>query len=84
MLSPEEKHNFDTLGQAFTAGDVALMECHFKKSGDRIPVVCIAIAREHDYTFVPVALLVTFDPFENLIPPEGAETIDIQTKRTAG
>ncbi len=85
MLTVAEKQNFDMLGIAFAAKDVAMMECHFKQNGDRVPVICIAVREETGMLMMPVALLLTFDPFENLVPPDGAETIDInQNKERPG
>ena len=85
MLTGAEKHNFDMLGSAFANKDVAMMECRFKESGDRVPVICITVGSESGILMMPVALLLTFDPFESLVPPDGAETIDInQNKERPG
>ena len=41
-LLPGHKQNFDTLRQAFLAGDVALMECQLVATGEPVAVICAA------------------------------------------
>ena len=65
----QHKPNFDTLRQAFENGDVALLECQLKTTGESVAVV-VAVNRDSDeFAFVPVAMMFKGNPYEMLNPP---------------
>jgi hypothetical protein len=65
----QHKPNFETLQQAFANGDVALMECQVKATGEAVAVV-VAVNREgEDLSFVPFAMMFNGNPYELLNPP---------------
>ena len=69
-LLPGHKQNFDTLRQAFCAGDVALMECQLVATGEPVAVICAA-NRQADggVEFAPVAMMFQDNPFKAVNPP---------------
>ena len=70
-LLPGYRANFDTLRQAFLAGDAALMECQLAATGEPVAVVCAA--NRHDdgsVEFAPFAMLFDGNPYEMLNPPK--------------
>ncbi len=69
-LAEGYKQNFDTLRQAFAAGDVALMECQLAATGEPVAVICAANRlADGDVQFVPFAMMFQGDPYEMLHPP---------------
>ena len=70
-LAVGHRQNFNTLQQAFFAGDVALMECQLAATGEVVPVLCAA-NRQQDGSleFAPFAMLFTSNPYEILNPPK--------------
>ena len=65
----QHKPNFETLQEAFVNGDVALMECQLKSTGEPVAVV-VAVNREGDeFSFVPFAMMFNGNPYEQLNPP---------------
>ena len=70
-LTIGHKTNFDTLQQAFAAGDVALMECQLASTGEVVPVICAAIRLENgEIEFVPFAMMFNDDPYRLVNPPK--------------
>lgn len=58
----QHKPNFETLRQAFENGDVALLECQLKATGEPVAVV-VAVNRDSDeFAFVPVAMMFNGNP----------------------
>jgi hypothetical protein len=69
-LAVGHKTNFETLKQAFGAGDVALMECELATTGEVVAVICAANRHpDGDIEFVPFATLFNGNPYEMLNPP---------------
>ena len=69
-LSVGYKQNFDTIRRAFAAGDVALMECRLRATGEAVAVVCAANRHEDgSVEFVPMAMMFQDNPYEMLDPP---------------
>lgn len=69
-LSTGYKQNFDTLRQAFAAGDVALMECRLRATDEAVAVICAA--NRHDdgsVQFLPFAMMFQNNPYTMLDPP---------------
>ena len=70
-LSAGYKQNFDTLQQAFAAGDVALMECQLAATGEPVAVICAANRHDDDsVAFAPFAMMFQGNPYEMLNPPD--------------
>lgn len=73
MISEGHKANFNTLELAFYRGDICLMECTDKKTGEPIPVIC-AISKtkddpKDDVNLVPLAKMFLGNPYEEVDPP---------------
>lgn len=62
--------NFDTLQRAADNGDLAVMECTKRETGETVYVVC-AVYRDEDEMFnlVPLAQMFTGNPYEQIDPP---------------
>ena len=70
-LAVGHRRNFNTLQQAFFAGDVALMECQLAATGEVVPVLCAANRqRDGSLEFAPFAMLFNGNPYEILNPPK--------------
>lgn len=57
-ISTDEKQNFETLRRACKNGDLALMECKDRKTGERV-VVIGAVNCHVRYSYVPLAKMLT-------------------------
>lgn len=70
------KENFETLRRAFHHGDVCLMDCIEKSTGEHVAVIC-AVGRESgEYSFTPFAKFFNGNPFELLSPPMEYEKLE--------
>jgi hypothetical protein len=75
MAIPEViKTNFQTLEKAFENGDIGLLECLNRNSGEPAYAICaINILRQADrepeIEMVPFGLMFNHNPYEMLIPP---------------
>lgn len=67
MLSPADKDNFNTLVQAATDDELALMECRDKATGEDTPLV-VAITTRGAVT--PLARMIQGDPIKQYDLPE--------------
>jgi len=76
------RQNFETLQTAFINGDVALMECQSRVTGEPVAVIC-AVNRqpEGDFEFVPFGLMIDGNPYEMLNPPAPAGGFHCQEDR---
>jgi len=67
------KAQFETLKQAFANGDIALMECQRKDTGEIVSVICAVNvtgrSKKFEYRFVPFAQLFNGNPYDLLEPP---------------
>jgi hypothetical protein len=65
--------NFETLRLAFRNGDVALMDCQLKQTGESVAVICAVSRPNGDYEFTPFAMFFNGNPYELLNPanPDG-------------
>ena len=62
--------NFETLGKAFRSGDVALVECTMKSTGEKVATICATETNpDKSVSFTPFAIFLNGDPFELLEPP---------------
>lgn len=74
----KHKTNFETLKKACRDGNVALMDCVLKSTGEHVAAVC-AVSRDDDeqFVFTPFTMFFNGNPFEMLISPmqidEGAQ-----------
>lgn len=70
MINDAVKQNFDTLLHAVMNGRICLMECKRKKDGEIVNLVCV-INYDDDGSVItiPVAEMMTGDPFEDYFPP---------------
>ena len=79
MAIPDSiKTNFHTLGKAFEKGDIALLECRDRSTGEPEYAICaINIRRQADcepeIVMVPFGLMFNSDPYEMLLPPTDPE-----------
>jgi hypothetical protein len=82
LLSAGHKQNFDTLRQAFAAGDVALMECQLVATGEPVAVICAA-NRQADggIEFAPFAMMFQDNPYEMLNPPNSGGGFHTQEEK---
>ena len=73
MISEGYKANFETLKRAGNNGDLALMECTVKATGETAILLCAAYLEGEDYVFSPLARMEDGNPYERYDPP-GEET----------
>lgn len=66
------KQNFETLKRACKNGDLALMQCRWKKTDSPVAVIC-AVSRHDDGggTFMPMGMMFVANPFELVVPDVG-------------
>lgn len=62
--------NFETLQRAFKNGDVCLLECTMKSTGERVATICAVTFDGSEYQFAPFAVMLNGNPYEMLTPPE--------------
>jgi Family of unknown function (DUF6117) len=72
------KTNFHTLEKAFKNGDIALLECRDRNTGEPAYAICAInilrrAAREPEIEMVPLGLMFSSDPYEVLIPASVSE-----------
>lgn len=68
-LTEGMKANFETLKRAAAAGDLALVDCFDKATGESVGCLC-AINRDNDeYEMVPFAIMPYQPLYERLLPP---------------
>jgi len=68
-LLPGHKANFETIKRAVRNGDVALMSCTDKDTGEMVPVLCAVELHGGEYEFKPLAKLFNGNPYEEVLPP---------------
>jgi hypothetical protein len=74
MLSNEHIANFDTLKLASDNGDLVLLDCQDKKTGEKKAVVCAVYKDDAgEFNFVPLAKMFDGNPYEELNPPNPDE-----------
>jgi hypothetical protein len=70
-LAQGHRQNFETLQQAFDAGDVALMECQLATTGEPVAVICAANRLpDGEIEFAPFAMLFDGNPYRTVNPPK--------------
>jgi hypothetical protein len=63
------KENFETLQRAIKAGQVCLMDCTEKATGEHVAVICAINMVGSEYEMVPMARFFNGNPYDELIPP---------------
>ena len=70
----EHQQNFETLKQAFINGDVCLMDCIERSTGEHVAVICaVAKAGNEELAFTPFARFFNGNPYEMLVNPNDPE-----------
>ena len=70
-LNDSARQNFTTMQNAFANGDVALVECIDKATGNTVPVMCAVQYHDNDEVeMVPLAKMFAGNPYDELGPPE--------------
>lgn len=66
-----QKHadNFETLREAFRNGDVCLMDCTDKETGEHVAVICTVQFDGTLYNTTPFAKFFNGNPYDTLEPP---------------
>ena len=65
----QHKENFETLKRAFQSGDVCLMDCIEKASGEHVAVICAVQFVDGEYAMTPFARFFNGNPYELLLSP---------------
>ena len=76
MIKPHHKANFETLGAAFDAGAVCLVEARRVVDGAIVKLVCAISENGDEVNLVPFAELVDEDPYEAYLPSWADEDIN--------
>ena len=70
MINDAVKQNFTTLCDAVKRKRIVLMECKRKKDNEIVNLVCVTNCDEEGIVMLPVAEMMTGDPFEDYYPPD--------------
>ena len=65
----QQKPNFESIKRAFENGDVALLECQLKSTGETVAVITAVNREGAEFGFVPFAMMFNGNPYEILNPP---------------
>ena len=65
----QHKPNFESIKRAFENGDVALLECQLKSTGETVAVITAVNRDGGEFGFVPFAMMFNGNPYEMLNPP---------------
>jgi len=89
MASKPRPRSFRTLGKAFEKGDIALLECLDRNTGEPAYAICaINIRRQADcepeIEMVPLGLMFNSDPYKMLISPTDPEFDQPEMKAGGG
>jgi hypothetical protein len=68
-LNKHERANFNTLMKAAGSDHLCLLSCTLKSTGENVPVVCAVNRDGENFTFVPLAMMFTGNPYDTLTPP---------------
>ena len=63
------RKNFQTLQRAFKQGDIGLVECQLKATGEPVAVICAFQYDGEEIEFVPFAMMFSGNPYDQLNPP---------------
>lgn len=65
----QQAPNFDSIKRAFENGDVTLLECQLKSTGETVAVITAVNQEDEEFSFVPFAVMINGNPYEMLNPP---------------
>jgi hypothetical protein len=65
----DHQENFETLQRAFKEGQVCLMDCIEKSTGEHVAVICAVSPQGKEFAFTPFAKFFNGNPYELLSPP---------------
>lgn len=68
-LHDNDKRNLETIIRAADNGNLALMECVDKKTGEKVSVVCAVHMDGLEYVMTPLAKMFKGDPYKEVDPP---------------
>ena len=73
----DHQANFDTLNKTFKNGDVCLMDCIEKATGEHVAVICAVTfdPGTKEYVMTPFAKFFNGNPYELLINPNDPKYI---------
>lgn len=69
MITEGYKSNFETLKRAADDGNLAIMDCQDKVTGEQVIVICAVGFDGVEYQLVPLAKMFNGNPFDELNPP---------------
>jgi Family of unknown function (DUF6117) len=87
MAIPEAiRTNFNTLVKAVKQGDIALLECRDRDTGESAYAICAInrirqADREPEIEMVPFGVMFSSDPYEILIPASDPEFDELSDKK---
>lgn len=70
MISDGHKQNLDTIIRAAMNGDLTVVECQSKETGQRVVVLCATYRVVGGTAIAPFAKMFDGNPFEELNPPD--------------
>lgn len=68
-----DKANFETLQQATLAGRICVVESRCAKTGEYRALICAASRDNGEISLVPLAQMITGNPYEDYVDPTEAE-----------
>jgi hypothetical protein len=68
------KDNFEMMLEAARNGDLALMDCTLKATGEHVAVITAVSVKGKQYLMTPIAMFFNGNPYELLDPPPEAKT----------
>ena len=76
MIPEGHKVTFEMLKVAFSRGDVCILQCMDKETGEDVTVICAVNSDGQEYDLVPLAKLFSDNPYDELIPPREDEEMN--------
>jgi len=65
----QQASNFESIKRAFENGDVALLECQLRSTGEKVAVITAVNREGEEFGLVPFAVMLNGNPYEMLNPP---------------
>lgn len=69
MINEAVRTNFNTLLNAVENKRICMMECKRKKDNEIVNLVCVMNFENDETVMIPVAEMMTGNPFEDYYPP---------------
>jgi len=70
MIKPGNKANFETMKKAFANGDICLVECKVRSTGELVDTICAVHWENGEAVMAPLAMMFNENPYVLLSPPE--------------